>query len=217
MKPLLQQLKPNFPLYKKASLFLFLLTTALTLNAQSFYLVKGTKITIGETTTFVVTDSGKTNQVRQRDFEGQISTINDPLSETKQLVFNKKKSKLSSKRDKKQSVSKSTKKRDETYQKAKPSEFIKPFLDNFFSSYQQFVAISASVTNIKYDQKFLNENIILKPLHGYSANVNHEIINNTFLFFNNYHLSQYVTRPPPFEVYLKKSYSKHLNFKNKLR
>lgn len=212
MKPLLQLLKPILPLYKRASQLLFLLSATLTLHAQSFYFVKGTEITINETTTFFVTDSGKINQARLRDFEGQISAINHPLSETKQLVFNNKKSKPSSKKDKKQSVTKSSKKRAETYQKIKSVELIKLFPDNFFSSYQHVIAISVSVSHIKYDPKFLHENIILKALHGYSADINHEIVNNTFLLFDDYHLSQYMTRPPPFEFYFKETYSKYLKF-----
>lgn len=208
MKPLLQLLKPILPLYKRASLLLFLISATQTLNAQSFYFVKGTEITIDETTTFFVTDSGKISQERLRDFEGQISIINHPLSETTQLI----KSNLNPKKEKKQSFSKSSKKRDETYQKAKASEFIKSFPYNFFSSYQEEVAILTSVSNIKYDPKFLNENIILKALQGYSAHINNEIINNIFLFFNDYHLSQYMTRPPPSEFYFKETYSQYLKF-----
>ncbi|WP_312300826.1 hypothetical protein [Chryseobacterium sp.] len=204
MKLLLQLLKPILPLYKRVSLLLFLISAIQTFNAQSFYFVEGTQITIDETTTFFVTDSGKINQARLRNFEGQTSIINHSLSERTQLVFNNKKPKLNSKKEKKQSVSKSSKKGDKTFQKAKSAEFIKPFPYHFYSSCQQLVAVSISVSNINYDQKFLNENIILKSIHRYSDHVNNEIVNNTFLFFNDYHLSNHMTRPPPFEFYCKK-------------
>ncbi len=207
MKPLQQQLKPTLPSYKSAFMLLFLFSFTLTLNAQSFYFAKGTKITIDENTTFFVTDSGKVNQARLRVFEGQTSIKKQSLNETKQIAFNNKRSQSSSKKNKKQSIAKSSKERAENSQGTKSVEFIKSCPDNFFSSYQQILAISASAPNIKYDPKFLIENIRLKLSHGYSADTKHEIISNNFLFFEDYHLAQYMTRPPPFEFYFKETYS----------
>ncbi|MDV7699291.1 hypothetical protein N6B72_20415 [Chryseobacterium soli] len=203
MKSLLQQLKPNFPLYKRASLLFFLCTIIFTLHAQSFYFVKGTEITIDETATFFITSSGKVNQAGLRDFEGQISVKKQTSTERKRLAFDNKKSRFSSKKDKKQSVSKSSKEQPEISKKD-PAEWIKPCPENFISSYQQGTAISASVPNMKFNPKFLLENTTLKPLHGYSANTDHEIIKNNFLFFTDYHLSQHMTRPPPLNFIVKK-------------
>lgn len=203
MKSLLQQLKPNFPLDKRASLLLFLCTTIFTLNAQSFYFVKGTEITIDETATLFITNSGKVNQEGLRVFEGQISVKKQISTERKQLTLNNKKTRFSSKKDKKRLVSKSSNEKPEISKKDSV-ELIKPCSENFISSYQQRTAISTSVPDIKFNPKFLLENTILKSSHGYSTNTDHEIIKNNFLFLTDYHLSQYMTRPPPLNFIIKK-------------
>ncbi len=120
MKLLLQLLKPILPLYKRVSLLLFLISAIQTFNAQSFYFVEGTQITIDETTTFFVTDSGKINQARLRNFEGQTSIINHSLSERTQLVFNNKKPKLNSKKRKRNQFQNLLKKEIKPFKKQNP-------------------------------------------------------------------------------------------------
>ncbi|WP_345208644.1 hypothetical protein [Chryseobacterium ginsengisoli] len=198
MKLYKQQQQPFSPLYKMALLLLFLFSVVL-VNAQSFYYVKDTKITIDESTIFYVADSGQVNQARLRDFEGQNLTKNQPLNKTGQLAVNNKHSKL--KKSKNQQISKSSKKRTEKIQRSESIENIKSFPSDFFSSYQKGIAISATASNIEYNSKFLIENTTLKSLQGYSSDTNSETINNRFLFLNDYHLCQYMTRPPPLELY----------------
>ncbi|WP_131705360.1 hypothetical protein [Chryseobacterium sp. BLS98] len=207
MKALLHHLKLNLPLHKVALLVWLLFT--ITLNAQSFYFVKGTQITIDETATFFITDSGKVNQAKLRDFEKQILVRREPSNE-KQIVFHNKKS--STRKNRKKSVSKFYKLRAKTDKKTKPVEFIKHCPGNLFLSYHPGIVISISIPDIKYTTKFLTNNIRLRPLRRYPINNNHKIINNSFLL-NDYHLSQYRNRPPPFYSYFKETYSTILNFK----
>lgn len=196
-----QQPKSILPLFKRASLLL-LFSLALTGNAQSFYFVKGTQITLDETTTFFVTDSGKVSQARLKNFEEEITENKQASNQTKQTVFNRKK--FSSKKDDKKTASKSSEKKSENVQKIKTESIgLKPCPDHFISSYQQGMAVSASVPGIKYNSRFFIEHTTLKTLQGYSASTDHETVNNSFLFLNDYHWLQYVTRPPPFEFYSK--------------
>ncbi|UWX58860.1 hypothetical protein N0B40_10440 [Chryseobacterium oranimense] len=193
MKTLIHYLKLNLPLHKAVSLLWFLFTITFTLNAQSLYFVKGTPITIDETTTLFITDSGKVSQTKLRDFEGQILVRREPSNE-KQIVFNNKKP--GSKKNRKKSVSKFYKLETKTAKKTKPVELIKRCPDNLFLSYHKGIVISISVPDIKYTPKFLIENIRLRPLRRYPIDNNYKIINNSFLL--NDHLSQYRNRPPPF-------------------
>ncbi|KMQ68974.1 hypothetical protein ACM39_06765 [Chryseobacterium sp. FH2] len=197
MKSYLQQLKPTFSLYKGASLLLFIFLMSSNLNSQAFYYVKGTKITIHDNTTFYITDSGNVDQVRLRNFEGEILIQKQTLHNTKNLTSNEKKSKSGPERVTKQSISKSSKEKIKTFPKIESVEFLKLCPDNFFSTYQKGIAISVSVPNIQYHSKFLIENIRYRLLHIYPKNTNNEIINNNLNFFKDYHLSQYITRPPP--------------------
>lgn len=170
------------------------------LHAQNFYYEKGTDVTIRENTIFYIKDSGTINQVKLRVFEGQNITQKQTLNKIKQVAFNDKKIKLDSEKIKKDSLSKSLKEKAENYPKVEPIQFVKTCPDNFFSSVSKGLAISISIP-LPYNLKFLIENIRFKSIHGYSINTNNEIINDGLIFFKDYHLSLYTTRPPPFEVY----------------
>lgn len=201
MKHSTQQMKPVLSFYKRASLVLLVFLMVLKINAQNFYYEKGTDVTIRENTIFYIKDSGTISQAKLRDFEGQNIAQRQALNETKQVAFNDKKSKILSGKIKKDSLSKSLKEKAENYPKVEPIEFVKICPDNFFSSGLKGLAISVSIP-LQYNLKFLIENIRLKSIQGYSINTNNEIINDGLIFFKDYHLSFYTTRPPPFEFYI---------------
>lgn len=202
MKHSRQQMKPIVPFYKRASLLLLFLA-ALEINAQSFYYEKDTKITICENTTFYIADSGTVSQERLRDFERQPINQKQTLNETKKVAFNNKRSRLGSEKNTKDSISKSLKEQEINYPKAESTQFAKICPDNFFSPDQKGLTISLST--IQYSLKFLIENARLKSIQKYSVNTSNEINNDGLIFFKDYHLSSYMTRPPPFEFYFKRN------------
>lgn len=207
MNPLQQQPKPITPLFQRASLLLLFLSAS-AFYAQSFYLMKGTTVTIDETATFFVKDSGAVSQTRIGNFEEQILGKESSSNQTKRTGFNHKKFKFSSKKNEKQPVSKTPEKKTETPQKTKTESIgLKPCPDYFISSYQQGMAISASVPTIQCSPKFLIQNTIPNIIRGYSSHTDHELTGSSFLFLNNYYLLQHTTRPPPFTSYLKETYS----------
>ncbi|MBB6369122.1 hypothetical protein [Chryseobacterium shigense] len=199
MKFSIQQLKPEFPFYKRASLLLFILLTSLRLDAQVFSYLKDTQITIDKNTVFYIVDSGNVDQARVKNFEKKPLTAK-PSSNDKYAALNKKRS--GSTKNEKLSVSKHSEKKVKTYPQAKPIEFVQLNPDNFFSAYQKGIAISAGAST-QYDSKFLIENIRFKPLPGYSMFTNHEIRHSNSDILKNYYLSHHTTRPPPFEFYFK--------------
>lgn len=207
MNPLQQQPKPITPLFQRASLLLLFLSAS-AFHAQSLYLIKGTTVTIDETTTFFVKDSGTVSQARIRNFEEEISGKEPPSNQTKRTVLRHKKFKLSSKKNEEQRVSTSSEKKHETVQKPKTGfAGLKPCPDHFISSYPQGMAVSASVPSLQCSPKFLIQNTIPNIIQGYSSHTDHELTGSSFLFLNNYYLLQHTTRPPPFISYLKKTYS----------
>ena len=202
MKHSTQQMKPILPFCKRASLLLLFLTV-LTINAQSFYYEKGTKITIREHTTLYIADSGTVSQTSLRGFEGQAISQKQTLNETKKVAFSNKGSRLGSEKKSKDSTSKSPKEKGKNYPKAESIEFAKICPDNFFSPYQTGLAISLPI--LQSNLKFLIENASFKSIHNYSINTNNEISNVSLIFFKDYHLSLHMTRPPPFELYFKRN------------
>ncbi|MFN1215976.1 hypothetical protein ACKW6Q_03215 [Chryseobacterium kwangjuense] len=208
MNPLQQQPKPITPLFQRASLLLWLFLSASAFYAQSFYLMKGTTVTIDETTTFFVKNSGTVSQIRIRNFEAQIPGKESSSNQTKRTVLRHKKFKFSSKKKEERRVSISSEKKHETVQKPKTGfTELKPCPDHFISSYQQGMAISASVPTLQCSPKFLIQSTIPNIIQGYSSYTNHELTDSSFLFLNNYYLLQHTTRPPPFTSYLKETYS----------
>jgi hypothetical protein len=197
MKSLQQQLKSILPFYKGAWMLLFVFLMIPKLNAQSFYYKEGTQITVLENATLYITDSGVVHQNRLRNFEGNPVVKKQVLNGVKGLSFNSKKNKFLSKKIKREAIIKHCKENIQIERKVVTSQFVTSTPDNFFSTYQKGNAISASVTVHSY-LKYSIENKILKLPHEY-LHTDDKIINNSFIFFKDFYLFQYTTRPPPFE------------------
>ncbi|WP_431610272.1 hypothetical protein [Chryseobacterium sp. 'Rf worker isolate 10'] len=187
MRSLQQQLKLFLPLYKRASLLLFLFFITPKTKAQVLYYVKGTSITIGENTTVYIAHSGEIHQADLKDFEGKISEKKGVLKSRKQ-----KKSAFNAEKTLAGHPAAKTK----TYPKVQSIVFAVPQPDDFFLSYSKGEAISASVT--AHDHK--NYSIESKKLrfnHEYLTPIPNKIISNSFIFFKDYYWFQCKTRPPP--------------------
>ncbi|KAB1231624.1 hypothetical protein [Chryseobacterium viscerum] len=198
MKSLQQQLKSILPFYKGVWMLLFVFLMIPTLNAQSFYYKEGTQITVLENATLYITDSGVVHQNRLRNFEGNAVAKKQVLNGVKGISFNSKKNKFLSKKIKKEAIIKPSKENIQIERKVVISQFVTSIPDNFFSTYQKGNAISASVTVHSY-LKYSIENKILNLSQEYLHTDDDKIINNSFIFFKDYYLFQYKTRPPPFE------------------
>ena len=187
MRSLQQQLKLFLPLYKRASLLLFLFFVPFKIHAQSLYYVKGTSITIGENTTVYIAHSGEIHQEDLKDFEGKTSEKKGVLKSRKQ-----KKSAFNAEKTLAGHPAAKTK----TYPKVQSIVFAVPQPDDFFLSYSKGEAISASIT--VHDQTHYSiENKKLRITHEYPNKINHKIVSNSFIFFKDYYWFQCKTRPPP--------------------
>ncbi|PWN60909.1 hypothetical protein [Chryseobacterium viscerum] len=198
MKSLQQQLKSILPFYKGVWMLLFVFLMIPTLNAQSFYYKEGTQITVLENATLYITDSGVVQKNRLRNFEGNTVAKKQVLKGVKGFSFNNKKNKFLSKKIKKEAIIKPSKEIIKIERKAETVQFVTSTPDNFFSIYQKGNAISASVT-VHSSLKYSIENKTLKISHEYLNTDDNKIINNSFVFFKDYYLFQYKTRPPPSE------------------
>ena len=186
MKSLQQQTKSFFPLYKRASLLLFLFFIS-SVQAQVIFYAKGTDITIGENTTIYVANSGEIHQADLKDFE-------EKIPEKKSITKPRKQKKWASSSEK--SVAKHPAEKAKTYPQVKSVQFAVPQPDDFFLLYSKGEAISASITVHNHTNYFI-ENKRLRFTPEYPNFINNKIISNSFIVFKDYYWFQYKNRPPP--------------------
>ena len=179
-------MKLFFPLYKWASLLLFLFFVS-PVQSQVLYYAKGTDITVGENTTIYVANLGEIRQADLKDFEEKTSEKKGipKFRKQKKSAFNSKKT-----------IASHSAEKTKAYPKVKPVQFAIPQPDDFFLLHSKGQAISASVTVHEYANYFIeNKRLRLPP--EYPNFINNKIISNSFIVFKDYYWFQYKNRPPP--------------------
>lgn len=190
MKSNVQQQTIMFSLKIRVSLLLFFLLNFLNFPAQIFYSKDDVVISVTEDAKiYVIDSSGLEYKVFEPDVNPQLVK-----SEQKDSIFsNKKLNQLKAKTEKHLA---NNNKKKKIIPKGLSSDAIKLCPENFFHLGQVFVSNSSNLT-LRYQPKFIHQNIKFKVQERHPVILNRQSVCNYSDNFQDYYLSKHSTRPPP--------------------